>query len=155
MTVESDLFYNSISKKGKLMEYNRDFTLSEGSKKSIESMVWAIIGDYVDTPVKPDMEKILAQMENLIKGVPKIHQLGMLWMIRGLEVAPYAMGYFKQFSSLAREDQVTVFKKFEQSGNYLQRSICVFIKSVSLICFFSTKEMKNAIGYENKCLLDD
>jgi hypothetical protein len=130
-----------------------DYQFGEGVQTTVKNLISAMIADAVDVE-KPDLDRVLKEMERFVGGLPSLYRIGMSGIIKALEMAPMAMGYRHQFSNLPREDQVKVLVAFEASNNYLQRGMILSLKSIVLINYFSEPEMERALGYDHQCLVD-
>ena len=130
-----------------------EFHLGEGGVETLKSLIAAMIGDAVDAAEKPDECAVVREVEAYLGLLPALYRMGMVWILRALEVAPLALGYRHQFSNLPREDRVRVLKDFEASNNYVQRGIILALKSQIAIIYFSEPTMEAALGYDHSCLL--
>lgn len=128
-----------------------EFKLGEGAFETMKSVVSAMIGDYVDTD-KPDDELIMDELEKYLGSLPSLYRMGIVWILRGLEVAPLAMGYRHQFSNLTSEDRVKVLDSFEKSNNYIQRGMAMALKTAIMVIYFSEPQMDKALDYDHSCL---
>lgn len=135
------------------MPAEADFRFGEGGQETLKNVVAAMIGDYVEG-AKPDEDRMLQVMEEYVSGLPSLYRMGLIWILRALEVAPFAMGYRHQFSNLPREDQTKVLESFEKSANYVQRGAILILKCLILLNYFSEPEMEQAVGYDHRCLLE-
>ncbi|MCK7467853.1 MAG: hypothetical protein MZU91_06845 [Desulfosudis oleivorans] len=61
------------------------------------------------------MNRLVGELEDYMSYQPPLIRMGLLMMIRGMEVAPLALGYRHQFSNLSKEDQVKALADFEAS----------------------------------------
>jgi hypothetical protein len=129
-----------------------EFHLGEGGVETLKSLVAAMIGDAVDAAEKPDECAVVREVEAYLGLLPALYRMGMVWILRALEVAPLALGYRHQFSNLPREDRVQVLKDFEASNNYVQRGIILALKSQIAIVYFSEPTIEAALGYDHACL---
>lgn len=131
------------------------FKFGEGATETMKNFIAAVIGDVAGAEMekKPDDCHVISELEDYVSYLPSLIRMGLVWLIRGLEVAPLAMGYRHQFSNLTRGEQVKVLKSFEDSQNYLQRGIMIALKSQVMIIYFSEPEVEAAIGYRHECLL--
>lgn len=136
------------------MEEEDSFKFGESGYETIRNVLMALIADHVDADETPDENHALEEVERFVGALPSLYRMGVVWVLRGLEVAPYAMGYRSQFSNLAREDQINVLDSFEKSSNYIQRGIVMLLKSMLLLLYFSEPEMERALGYDHRCLLE-
>ena len=136
------------------MSCDPSFKFGEGGYETMKNVFMAVIADYTDMEKGPAEEKLMREMEGMLSSLPSLYRMGMVWVLRALEMAPFAMGYRKQFSSLERDDQTKVLASFEGSGNYVQRGIILALKSLSLMIFFSEPEVEEALGYDHKCLIE-
>ncbi len=136
------------------MQCDPDFEFGEGNNETMRNMIAAMIHDFVDAPEKPDMDNVIREMEKYLGGMPSLYRSGMIWLLRALEVAPFAMGYRQQYSKLPREDQVKVLQSFENGSNYVQRMIIVSLKGSIIVTYFSEPEMERTLGYDHhSCLV--
>ena len=136
------------------MVSDSEFRLGEGAYETMKNVVAAMVADFVDAE-KPDDEQVMAELEKYVGSLPSMYRMGMVWILRSLEIAPLVMGYRSQFSNLSREDQVKVLDSFEKSSNYIQRSIILALKIAIMIIYFSEPEMERAIGYDHRCLISE
>jgi len=130
-----------------------EFHFGEGAAETMKNLIAAVIADAADLPVKPDMDHLVAELEDYVSYLPSLYRMGLVWIIRGVEVAPLAMGYLRQFSNLPRADQIKVLTSFEASQNYVQRGVMLALKSQVMIIYFSEPEVEKALGYDHACLL--
>ena len=129
------------------MATDPEFSLGEGAGETMKNVVAAMIGDYVDVE-KPDDDRVMDEIEKYLGSLPSLYRMAMVWILRGLEVTPLAMGYRHQFSNLSREDQVKVLDAFEKSSNYIQRGIVMALKTAVVVVYFSEPEMEKALAEE-------
>jgi len=130
------------------------FKFGEGGYESMKNVIMATIADYADMDQRPDEERLMREMELMLDSLPSLYRMGIVWILRALEMAPLAMGYRKQFSGLERDDQVKVLDAFEKSANYVQRGIILVLKSLVLVIYLSEPEVEQALGYDHKCLVE-
>lgn len=130
-----------------------EFHFGEGAVETVKNLFAAIIGDAADIPVKPDPNHLVSELEAYMNYLPPLIRLGLVMIIRGMEVAPLALGYRRQFSNLSREDQVKALADFEASQNYVQRGVMIGLKGQLMIIYFSEPEVERALGYDHSCLL--
>ena len=131
-----------------------DFKFGEGGHETMKNVFNAVITGFADIEEKPDEDELVGEMEEFLATLPSLYRMGIVWILRVLEVAPYAMGHRQQFSSLARDDQVQVLESFEKSSNYVQRAIILALKSIVLLVYLSRPEVERALGYDHRCLLE-
>jgi hypothetical protein len=130
-----------------------EFHFGEGATETVKNLFAAIIGDAADIPVKPDPDRLVSELEIYMSYVPPLIRMGLVMIIRGMEVAPLAMGYGRQFSNLSPEDRVKALAEFEASQNYVQRGVMIGLKGQLMIIYFSEPEVEQALGYDHSCLL--
>ncbi len=130
------------------------FRLGEGNRETVRSLLRALASGFVAPEECPSEDRVIEDLEGSLMSLPSLYRGGLTLLIRGLEMAPLAMGYRKQFSGLEREDQVAVLESFEKSGNYIQRGTITSIKNLLVLSFFSQPEVEKAVGYDHRCLLD-
>jgi hypothetical protein len=136
------------------MEIEPGFKLGEGNYETMRSVLTAMIADHVDVEDAPDEDRVLSELEKFMGALPPLYRMGMVWLLRALEVAPLAMGYRRQFSNLSRKDQVKVLDSFEKSSNYVQRGMIMALKSPVMMIYFCQPEMEKALGYDHRCLAE-
>jgi hypothetical protein len=129
------------------------FKFGEGGYECMKNVIMATIADYAEMETRPDEEKLMREMELMLGSLPSLYRMGIVWILRALEMAPFAMGFRKQFSNLDRDEQVQVLDAFEKSANYVQRGIILALKSLVLMIYFSEPEVEQALGYDHKCLV--
>jgi len=130
-----------------------EFRFGEGATETVKNLMAVCIADAADLPEKPDMCRMIRELEDYVSYLPSLYRGGLVWIIRALEVAPLAMGYRRQFSNLSREDQIKFLAAFEASQNYVQRGVMIALKSQLLIIYFSEPEVEKALGYDHTCLV--
>jgi len=131
-----------------------EFRLGEGASETMKNLVGAMIGDFADVADKPDDDYLLDEIEKYIGSLPSLYQMGMVWILRAMEVAPLAMGYGHQFSNLSRDEQIRFLEAFEKSSNYVQRGVILALKTAVLLVYLSEPAIEHALGYDHKCLLE-
>ena len=136
------------------MSEENGFKFGESAYETLKNVFMAYIGDFVDAEPRPDCEKVMSDLEDFIGRLPSLYRTGIVLILRGVEVAPYAMGYGHQFSSLGRDDQVRFLDAFEKSSNYIQRAISLALKSIIVMIYFSDHDMEQAVGYDHLCLVE-
>ena len=136
------------------MAEGSEFKFGEGGYESMKNVIMATIADYAEMEARPDEERLMREMELMLGSLPSLYRMGIVWILRALEMAPLAMGHRKQFSNLERDDQVKVLDAFEKSANYVQRGIILALKSLVLVIYLSEPEVEQALGYDHKCLVD-
>ena len=130
-----------------------EFHFGEGATETVKNLFAAMIGDAAEIPVKPDPNRLVSELENYLTYLPSLIRMGLVMIIRGMEVAPLAMGYGRQFSNLSPEDRVKALADFEASQNYVQRGVMIGLKGQLMIIYFSEPEVERALGYDHSCLL--
>lgn len=130
-----------------------EFHFNEATAQTVKNLFAAVIGDAAEMPVKPTPERLVSELEAYMGRLPALVRMGLLMIIKGMEVAPVAMGYGRQLSNLSPEDRVKALAEFEASQNYVQRGMLMGLKGQLMIIYFSEPEVEQALGYDHSCLL--
>ena len=128
--------------------------LSESTRETLRHFILAMIHQEADFSPKPELEKVINEMEDLINHAPTLLRAGLIMLIKSLEMAPLAQGFRHTFSNLDPENQKKFLYKLENSSNYLFREIIIGLKTLAFIVYFSEPEAEKPVGYDRKCLLE-
>ena len=135
------------------MAVEPDFRFGEAGFETMKNVFKAFVADFAEMEKRPDEDHLVREMEKYLGMIPSLYRMGIVWILRALEMAPLAMGFRRQFSNLDIDDQVKVLDAFEKSNNYLQRGIALGLKSIIIVIYFSEPEVEHALGYDHRCLL--
>ena len=128
--------------------------LSSSTRETLKNFVLALIHRQEDFNPKPDLERVIDNMEEMINKAPALFRAGIILIIKSLEMAPLAQGYRHTFSNLPPEKQEEYLYKMERSSNYAFRGIIALIKTLTLANYFCEPEAEQAVGFDGKCLLE-
>ncbi len=137
------------------MENNdQSFQLGQSQREVLGLFIDSLIHRAVDLESKPELNRVVEQVEDFISGLPALHRWGVKMLMRLLDLGPVVWGYRHQFSNLEHEDRVSFLKAFESHDSYGPRAMMLALKSMVLVIYFSMPEIEQGIGYDHNCLLD-
>jgi len=128
--------------------------LSESTRETLKNLILTIIHQEADFSPKPELEKVVNEIEDLLNHTPTLLRTGLIMLIKSLEAAPLAQGFRHTFSHLDPKSQKEFLYKMEQSSNYIFRGIIAGLKTLIIVAYFSEPEAEKAVGYDRKCRLD-
>ncbi|MFO8057862.1 MAG: hypothetical protein R6V10_11255 [bacterium] len=135
------------------MEDEESTGFSETTVETLKSFILAVVHDFVDEEDKPDLDRVVRELDLYFGRMPSLYRSGIIWLLRALEASPFMMGHRRRFSKLGREDQIKILSSFENSGNYIQRASSLMLKTSVLIVYLSEPAVERALGYDHECLL--
>ena len=128
--------------------------LSDANRETIRQLILTMIHREADFSPKPDLEKVVNEMDEMIGTAPTIQRMSIIALVKSLELSTIAQGYRHTFSKLSPEEQKEYCYKMENSSNYAFRGIVLGVKTLAFICYFSEPEAEKALGYDGKCLTE-
>ncbi len=129
------------------------YELGKSSLEVLGALIRRVINDANDTNERPDVEKVVDEVEKFIGIMPRLHRLGLLTFLRLFEVGPIALGFRHSFIHLSEKDQLKYLITLENHRNYAARGILQALKSVIIMIYFSDPAAAGAVGYDAACLL--
>ena len=129
--------------------------LGKSSLETIRNFVQIMLHNEADFSPKPDLEKVVQEIDKLISGTPTLIRSAMIALIKSLEMSSLLQGYRRPFSHLSPEEQKEYLYKMENNSNYVFRAVVLGIKTITFLVYFSEPEAEKAVGFDGKCLLED
>lgn len=131
----------------------KEFELGKANLEIIKTLVQRVISDAVDTKDKPDLDKVVEEIEKFLAKLTRLYRMGLLFFLRLLDMGPLVLGFRHTFTHLPEEDQLKYLNTIERSKNYAIRGIIQALKSVVILVYFSEPEAEKAVGYDCECLV--